>query len=50
LTLKFTPENETEYQSASKTVTVQVFPARGCYEVHASCLNMLAIMRQAKAM
>jgi hypothetical protein len=22
---------------------------RGCYEVHASCLNMLAIMRQAKA-
>jgi methylmalonyl-CoA carboxyltransferase large subunit len=22
---------------------------RGCYEVHASCLNMFAIMRQAKA-
>jgi hypothetical protein len=24
--------------------------ARGCYEVHASCLKMLAIMRQAKLM
>jgi hypothetical protein len=29
--------------------TIGAPAARSCYEVHASCLNMLAIMRQAKA-
>jgi hypothetical protein len=45
------PVTPGSYQPAGKSCVGQFWPncARGCYEVHASCLNMFAIMRHAKA-
>jgi hypothetical protein len=47
-TIQIEPIEPARLQLSSGCLVVVIY-SRGCYEVHASCLNMFAIIRQAKA-